>query len=237
MPNNRPLILADWQVRAWLDKRLRRIVVPIICPKKWRSRYPHARFDVFDAAEGKLWWWDGRYKYVGASSPLPLAPGDVILGRETWNVFAYSQDGEVAWPLSKTPTHEECLRVREEAYRSDWGLHYKASPINELWHGEKRWRSPATMPQWAVRIRLTVADRAVKRVDELTEDECEECGIPEPYLGDRDPPYEELSCMVSRRMQFRNEWNARHAKRRPELAYGNRPWVVSAGVRMEAEDA
>ncbi len=97
------------------------------------------------------------------------------------------------------------------------------------------------MPRWASRLTLIVTETKRERLQDISEKDAEAEGIGEPYLGDGDPPYEEMGVIVSRKMQFRNLWNTLHGSE----AWTENPEVCAISFRcikanidaMEAEGA
>lgn len=88
------------------------------------------------------------------------------------------------------------------------------------------------MPRWASRITLEVTDVRVQRVQDISEEDARAEGMPEPYLGDNDPPHEEMATMIDRRRQFRNLWNTLNAKR--GFGWDGNPWVVALTCTVHA---
>ena len=85
-------------------------------------------------------------------------------------------------------------------------------------------RASIHMPRWASRLTLEVGAVRVQRLHDISESDAEAEGMPEPYLGDADPPWEEMAIMISRTMQFRNLWN----KLRGPGAWTANPWVAAS---------
>jgi len=138
------------------------------------------------------------------------------------------------------------LWVREDSMRfarrdrsglaGEWTIVYAAdTPRGEyaLPRGYGMWscevRGPEEMTRAESRATLLVRGVRVARVQDLSEDDAELEGMPEPYLGDADPPFVEQSIMVSRKMQSRNHWNRRFGAI-PELRHSANPWVMEINV-------
>ena len=137
---------------------------------------------------------------------LPFAPGDVLAMKETWFQGYYNPNPEAYDP----PEPPEI------------GVLYKADRSGRC----LPWRSPVTMPAWAVRLRLRVTDVAVKQVDELDEIEAMQCGLgttntrPDRVYSAWDSnPCDELQ----------EHWDQQHA-RKPGFAFDDGPWVATAKV-------
>lgn len=108
----RPITLRPWQVRAALDGRLRRIVVPLRRqPELWAIKVnSHPGF--IEVLGHK----DGYARLIGA----PYAPGDSLWGREVWTtdgvvdgLAAYRADGE-------PPAHLAHVRWRSPVTMPRW---------------------------------------------------------------------------------------------------------------------
>ena len=134
------------------------------------------------------------------------------------------------------------LWVREDSMRlgqrdragqvGEWTVVYAADTARgeyALPRGYGMWsceiRGPDEMARDESRATLLVRGVRVCRVQDLSEDDAELEGMPEPYLGDADPPFIEQSIMVSRTMQSRNHWNRRFGAS-PVLRHSANPWVM-----------
>ena len=98
-----------------------------------------------------------------------FAIGDRLWVKETWNVFSFSQDGEVAWPLSKIPTREQFEGVKEQGVRGVWHVIHRESDQAREWFSDQKWRVSIHMPRWASRLTLTVTDVRVQRLQDCSE--------------------------------------------------------------------
>lgn len=91
------------------------------------------------------------------------------------------------------------------------------------------WRSGRFMPKAIARFWLDVTAVRVERLQEISEEDAAAEGMPAPYFGDGDAPFEEQAVMVSRRMQFRNLWNRLHGAG----AWDANPWVAAITFKVE----
>ena len=198
-----PLDLRPHEVRAAVDGRLSLIVRPLEPQPKW----PDARLILIDktrtAEDSPLaifCWRSGRRLKV----KLPLASKDRLWGREAWRVGAWHEGNEVValdyvdgprkeWLDVDGPDqlHRLIAQSREDARRANVKLSTK-NYYEYTWppgRGPTRWRPSDEMPRWASRLTLTVKDVAVKRVQEITEEETYATGHPITWDGrPYDPP-------------------------------------------------
>ena len=145
---------------------------------------------------------------------VPYAPGDRLYVREAfYETDKFSRHGLLG--------HER----KPAVYRADL-------PADE-WR-RAVWKPSIHMPRWASRITLVVTDVKVERVADITKEDAQAEGMPEPYLGDGDPPFEEQAVTVSRRMQFRNLWNELNAKR--GYGWDANPWVAAVSFEVHAKN-
>lgn len=153
----RPIILANWQVRAALDGRLALLVVPLRPqPKPLRNATPFYRpHPTVAPSEWHCCLGDKIHRIV----KTPFAPGDRLVVKETWwtepNRLFQANKGTVPATF-----HGETF--------------YKADDPN-LPGAE--WRSPITMPRYASRLTLAVTDVSVKRAGKIGAEECIATGI------------------------------------------------------------
>lgn len=162
----RPFIPRPWQIAAALDGRLSMVAVML---KEQPAPSIGPEFSTF-------WHWRSLTgSYIGAVA-LPFAPGDLLVGKETWNLFQCSRDGDVSWPVERTPKEDprddpdaRSLIVVDYPIRSPCAPGYDA--------GKGPWRSPVTMPRWASRMTWEVTEVVrVCRVQDMTEEEARACG-------------------------------------------------------------
>lgn len=202
MPD-RPFYPPAWQIPGLLDGRATRIVVPL-------KVQPYDGYEVFQHPDGH--WIQQGHGIIELR--MPFAPGDVLLCKEAWARLPRSNlvgaNGNPADPYEAG----YCA-----IYAADWG-----QPAI----GGIAWRSPVTMPAWAVRLRLRVTeDVRVCRVGDLTETECEEFGTREPSLTKLGGALAQAAW--SERQVFARWWQHRYA-RKPGLAFEKGPWAATAKV-------
>lgn len=141
----------------------------------------------------RLLWNDLRHADLLTRSPFGK-PGDILAVKETW---AYPRDD-----------NEECIPV---LYRED------------VFHERPKWRSPATMPAWAIRSWLRVTGVAVKRVQEMTDADAIASGFP-VYATcgtiDCKPPAPKDDAKIL--------WDSHYAKR--GLSWDSNPWCFVTTV-------
>jgi len=180
-----PITLAPHELRAALAGTLRQVRRPVTFKKfpghtgltapKW-------------AAPGETIWIDPGDPVGGGvvSRCCPLGqPGDVLWGRETWQVdppvdgtwdYYGFTDGQVTnWHLYpdrfKTTGHV--------LYRASWK--YQPSEI--------RWRSSTTMPRWASRFSWPVTAVRVEQMQDMTDDDALALGVTQCDIpADEDGP-------------------------------------------------
>lgn len=153
-------------------------------------------------------------------------PGDRLWVKEVWNTFAFSEDGEEAWPTKTIPTADEMAEIREAAYRVDVQAIYRESDRARHWFADQRWRSPIHMPRWASRLTLTVTEVRVQRLQEIGEADAMSEGIEgDTLMGWR--CYADSDAQTHwacPRESFRTLWDSLNADRAP---WDSNPWVVA----------
>ena len=133
--------------------------------------------------------------------------GDLLWAREAWS------------PIPNTGSHDS---DSSWAYRGGGYIKPPAAWAHEeLLARVEKWRPAMFMPRWASRMTLELTEVRVERVQEISEEDAAAEGMPDPYLGDGDPPYEESVIMVSRFLQYRNLWNEING---PD-SWAKNPWV------------
>jgi len=149
----RTVCLSDWQVRAWLDKRLSVLFVPMKPQPRLRDELiDHKNTLGCPASEGFVW---AGFKYPLCESKVyhksPFSPGDTLLGKEAWGIDPndWGEWWAMAYKTDFAPDH-----------RYHWG-----------------WNSPVTMPREAVRIKMPVVSVGAVRVGDVTLDDARRAGI------------------------------------------------------------
>ena len=143
---DRPIIFSAPMVRALMDgrKTQTRRVLPLAHPK-----FSHQNVLDPDMLVDKqyVWFWDGVHDCVGASWPLPYAPGDRLWVREncaTWG-------------------------DHEAIYRADDAVEYGLAVSDGKFGAKWKARPSIHMPRWASRLTLTVTDVRVQRLQDISE--------------------------------------------------------------------
>ena len=153
----RPIIFSAPMVRAMLDgrKTQTRRVLPLAHPK-----FSHQNVLDPDMLVDKqyVWFWDGVHDCVGASWPLPYAPGDRLWVRETWRPH-YLGDGVWNLDVSYPADGERRTICDGEFGDKDWNWPKAADRGNV---------TPLHMPRWASRLTLTVTDVRVQRLQDIS---------------------------------------------------------------------
>ncbi len=152
---------------------------------------------------------------------MPYKPGDILWVRETWYLETHYG------------AHSYVYRASSPDYPVDVGV------------GQHGWRPSIFMPKAAARIFLQVADVRVERVQEITDDDALNEGIPdngwfpmdkvycprcqgEGLIGALDPDslgFMEIDCpdCIRPSQRFANLWNNLNAKR--GYGWDKNPWV------------
>ena len=147
-----------------------------------------------------VWFWDGVHDCVGASWPLPYAPGDRLWVRETW---AEVSSGIIEYKASY-----------QEPYT---GL----SDIDHV--GKKiKWKSPRFMPKVAARIWLEVTNVRVERLQEISDVDRLKEGI-RVMAATAEELLNDYKTTEMGRREFRELWDSLNAKR--GYGWDVNPWV------------
>lgn len=208
-PKPRPLILHPHEVRAAIAGTLGEI---------WRPVFDHhARLldgartcfsaEGYDAVSGsRIVTVPWTRESIAAYMKCPFGPvGTELAGKETW-----------AGGITQSPDSVD--------YRAD-GFDYGR---DEDGRSLIRWRSAATMPLWASRIRLETTGVEVRRVQSITEEEARGTGV---NWQDGAPNEFGLNTqlVVVANEEFRYVWDLRYSKR--GLAWAGNPWSWRVVVR------
>lgn len=112
------------------------------------------------------------------ASYCPLGkPGDVRFVKEAWSYFEDEQIYDCIRyrvdDVRRKPEFDKFPNVSE----NEWGLF--SAKCDGYGSVDHKWRSARTMPEWASRGRFRIVANAVKRVQEITFDECLAVGVTE----------------------------------------------------------
>ncbi|KJZ31604.1 hypothetical protein TW83_08075 [Paracoccus sp. S4493] len=200
---DRPILFSGPMIRALLDGRktqTRRVIT---------KKAAHNALAIFGADFLLL---PGNVDLIG------YAPSDRLWVKEGWNSFAFSEDGEEAWPTKTIPSADEMAEIREAAYRVDVQAVYRESDRARQWFADQKWRPSIHMPRWASRLTLTVTDVRVQRLQDISGTDAIAEGI---------DPVESLDSeyvAFHARTSFEALWDSLNADRAP---WDSNPWVVA----------
>lgn len=162
--------------------------------------------------------------------------GDQLWVKEGWNAFAFSEDGEEAWPTKTIPTADEMAEIRKAAYRVDVQAVYRESHRARQWFADQKWRPSIHMPRWASRLTLTVTDVRVQRLQDISEADAIAEGC-RPYF-DHDNPSEyagpngtvhQMAPLRGPLDDFHRLWESLNARRAP---WASNPWVCAVSFAV-----
>lgn len=151
----RGIIFRDWEVRAILDGRktmFRRAI-------KSQPFYHKAKglvsagwgWDIGKKCKLQAWSKDDIGEQIAKYAPYTV--GDRLYVKETW--------------AHDAPSLEECRAACEDLLSGmNCGPYYRAT---EVAPETLKWRSPATMPRWASRLKFEIVNVRVERVQDITE--------------------------------------------------------------------
>lgn len=161
----KPYYPRPWQIPGLLSGEITRVLVPIKLPDgikqifdgcpQWPDGEEPEDDDPVDhmyVKDGVLW---KPALYGSHRQPAPYQPGDVLAGKEAWARVGDSDDDIHACPDMRVQAY----------YRVD-------APCPEF----LKWRSPVTMPAWAVRLHLRVLTVEAVRVAEIGRKEARQAG-------------------------------------------------------------
>lgn len=237
MPN-RPFYPPPWQIPALLDGRATWVVMPFrvqpppecsinydIGNESWLEpdkRTPYRR--VFEAWGGDLYARrpEGHLCGLFYLTP-PFAPGDALVCKEAFYLTDDGHQERVVYAADQTDVADHIATCKRTAAQLN---------LSNTWlrpHLLKR--SPVTMPAWAVRLRLHVANVTVRRIDALDEIEAMQCGL--GVINTR--PDRVYSAWDSNPCdELQEHWDQQHA-RKPGLAFGDGPWCAVGRVERVEE--
>ena len=223
---DRPIIFSGPMVRALLEGR--KTQTRRLLPKA-HPRCPHhnqIRMDVltYDPQRPEAWYWDGVHDRVGASYPIPYAPGDRLYVREAHALVpssAYRMSPGVPYAVNDEDGSQACV-FREGWERSKPGT---------------GWRPSIHMPRWASRLTLTVTEVRVQRLQDISEEDAWAEGCKPGELNDRGGPFPAeqrhpkggtigWDCA---RDWYADLWDSLHG---PD-AWGANPWVVAVTFTVD----
>jgi hypothetical protein len=181
MPN-KSISLHQWEMQALLDKRLKQVRRPV------RDQPPNTMPNyipgtVFNA--DNPFWSSLTLEQVKANccseqwhtAKSPYAVGDVLAVKETWRYIE-----KTAW-LERDNDGKRFYQYKIDNCEVDTIGGYESEQTKEFWERGKietlspeKWRSPVTMPIWAVRKHLLVTGIRCERVQEMTAQDAVKCG-------------------------------------------------------------
>jgi len=177
------------------------------------------------------WWWASETSPMLSRADCPYGPVGTVLGvRETWRAVMYDYQSQIEY-ASGSPALDVPPASFDELVKLDkLALRFRGAKKER--HSEA-WRSPATMPSWAIRTHLRVESVRVCRVQGVTEDEAMLVGMvcgdetwhqgPNgAYRADKHGWYVGHVRHNAPTHAFRSTWD-RTAK--PGLEWGDDPWV------------
>ena len=138
------IILRPWEMQALLDGRLKQVRRPV--KEQWGNwTFATILLDgraVFDESNG----------YAVHHVNIPYAVGDIVAVKETYAIYQtiardHLNDGEIAYKADGFDTIRDLINHIKFISKGE---------CNNVYVNDNRWRSPVTMPQWAVRYRLIV---------------------------------------------------------------------------------
>jgi len=151
-----------------------------------------------------------------------VKPGDRLWGREAWNLWYASRDGEDWWPARDIPKEEP--RLDEDA-RAGSCVDFPVGSTNRGTDaGRGPWRPSLHMPRWASRITILVQEVKREALQDISEADARAEGMQEPSL--RELGGELAQAAWSERQMFQRLWNHLHG---PDAWAANLEVVAMAG--------
>lgn len=220
---------------------------------------PQPRFN--EDKDGRVWMWDGkgpshqvcsevlyRNTKTGNETVRQRTPQETILD----NIRCpFGRVGDVVWCREKFQiVNDPAAYHVDDGEREDSGYQCKDAirrgPDGERWvvdyaadendrmmdrHGGRQWRSPATMPQWASRISLTITDIRVERLHDIGKDgrnakEVLASGIPQRMIDIERKWFHPDDCPA---IAYSHVWDAINGKK-PGCDWKSNPWAWRLAV-------
>lgn len=219
--------LSELHVKALAARRLSQIRVPMNPQPELVKNVPW-----YDGAVRDVWWW-GKYFPVDDithaqcsthGERISIGYGTKEAEYEEWCEYAPCRRGDTvgvkeAWDYNLFGPIEPKSVI------------YKATHISS----RKNWRSPITMPIWAVRYHLSIISVGAARVQDTIGKDAVECGVEViDCRSNGSPIYQDYSKKANRLYDravdsYASFWNSRYGKK-SGLAWGNNPWCWVYGV-------
>jgi hypothetical protein len=223
-PRTRSLIARPHEVRAMLAGRQTMFRRPIRHPGDFLGGGGKSNREEWD--DPRCWGWEDpenpSHFIVLAREPEPGdvpvrcpfgRPGDRLWLKETW---APRADVDPAQEPEKARHY--CL------YRADGSDHPR---FGAHWHDfGDRWRPASTMPRWASRLTLEIAEVRVERLAEISEADAIAEGCSSNWKASEN--------METARQHFARLWDAHYGKR-PGCSWADNPWLWCVRAKR-AED-
>ena len=170
------------------------------------------------------------------------SPGEEFWVREEWRVFGWMSD-----PIEIAGTRPEGLRLTVEyqpdSEDSDTGPSYYPDDKNykrirdlvKCYDDECRAREADTMPQWASRYTIIHKGTKVKRVQDVTDEECriqlaDDFDIESDYIPN--PNDESVEGLCIYHWEFKKLWQSRYGDKFP---WSDNPWVWMVNVEVKGD--
>jgi len=202
--SKKSICLKQWEIPGILDGSKTLIVRPI-------TPQPHdvpegAYMDPYNKNYRRFTMWTADHRMcLGCGGNVKgmahwdfgFIPGDVLLGRETWNY------GDAAGDIDTKYIYRADEAIREILY-------------------DIPWKSSAIMPPEAVRIKLSVSEVRVMRVQDITIKEIEKLGYPHGIDWNFLP-------IAQQGIMF--EWFEKMFKSdNPKLKLVGNPWIIAVDI-------
>ena len=196
------------EVRAMLDQD-EFVIVRSLKPQ------PRAGFDMFGVSYGRACFMATTSEEVDVS-PIPYAPGDAVVVKETFCIVDDRSEGGTLWVDYRATPRWSAVKP------AGWDQ----SPDDPE---ALNWRGPQNMRPEHSRLTLSVTDVGVKRLQDVTEEEARLAGF---Y-----PEFEiDLATFVrggaipksTHYLGFKHSWRDLH----PKTPWDSNPWIVTARCRV-----